>query len=110
MLASTNLAVRFLLELGALGAVGYWGAHTGDTALTKIALGAGLPLAIAVIWGTFVSPKSGLHVPGTVPILLQVVVFGTAAAALYSLHRIGLAAAFGGTVAIDAALMAAMGQ
>ena len=110
MLASTNLAVRFLLELGALGAVGYWGAHTGNTALAKIALGAGLPLALAVIWGTFVAPKAGVHVPGAVHILLQVVVFGSAAAALYSLHRTGLAAAFGGTVAINAALMVAMGQ
>lgn len=110
MLASTNLAVRFLLELGALGAVGYWGAHTGNTTATKIALGAGLPLALAVIWGTFVAPKAGVHVPGAIHILVQVVVFGSAAVALYSLHRTGLAAAYGGTVAINAALMVAMGQ
>jgi hypothetical protein len=51
-----------------------------------------------------------MHVPGAIHILLQVVVFGSAAAALYSLHRTGLAAAFGGTVAINAALMVAMGQ
>ncbi len=110
MLASTNLAVRFLLELSALGAVGVWGAHTGNTALAKIALGAGLPLALAVVWGKFVAPKAGVHVSVPVHILLQVVVFGSAAAALYSLHRTGLAAAFGGTVAINAVLMVAMGQ
>ena len=72
MLASTNLAVRFLLELGALGAVGYWGAHTGNTTLTKIVLGAGLPLALAVVWGTFVAPKAGVHVSVAIEILLQV--------------------------------------
>ena len=44
MLDAFALTVRFLLELAALGALGWWGVRTGDTALTKIALGAGLIL------------------------------------------------------------------
>jgi Protein of unknown function (DUF2568) len=49
MLASANLAVRFLLELGALAAVGYWGARTGRTPVSKVLLAAGLPLTVAVL-------------------------------------------------------------
>lgn len=110
MLASTNLAVRFLLELGSVGAVGYWGAHTGGTTLTKVVLAVGLPLVLAIVWGTFVAPNASVHVPGTVHVALQVLVFGAAAAAFYSVHRVALAYLFSGAVAVNAALMIAMGQ
>ena len=110
MLAQTNLAVRFLLELGALAAVGYWGARVGHTRLTKLLLAAGLPFALALCWSVFVAPKSAVGVPTPVHVLLQVLAFGAAAAALYSLRRVVLASAFGGVVAINAALMIAMGQ
>ncbi|MBV9197331.1 MAG: YrdB family protein [Solirubrobacterales bacterium] len=110
MLASTNLAVRFLLELGALGAVGYWGARTGSTTIAKVAVAAGLPLTLAVVWGTFVAPNASVHVPGAAHVLLQVLIFGCAAAALYSIHRAVIGTVFGSAVAINAALMIAMGQ
>jgi hypothetical protein len=110
MLASTNLAVRFLLELGALAAVGYWGARTGHTPVTKVLLAAALPLTVAAVWGTFVAPNASVHAPGAVHVLLQVIVFGCAAGALYSLHRTALASAFAGVVTVNAALMLAMGQ
>jgi hypothetical protein len=34
-----NLALAFLLELCALGALGYWGVRTGGGPATKVALG-----------------------------------------------------------------------
>jgi hypothetical protein len=71
---------------------------------------AGLPLTVAVLWGTFVAPNASVHVPGAVHVLLQVIVFGCAAGALYSLHRAALASAFAGVVTVNAALMIAMGQ
>ncbi len=53
-----NLAVRFLLELCMYAAVGYWGFKTQNSWLMKIFLGIGLPVLIAVLWGTFLAPKA----------------------------------------------------
>src|SRR4051812_38142882 len=53
---TANLPLRFLLELGALAAIAVWGARTGGTTVARVALGAGLPLAVAVLWAAFVGP------------------------------------------------------
>lgn len=53
-----NLAVRLLLEICALIAVGYWGFKTGSGWLLKILFGIGAPILIAVLWGMFGAPKS----------------------------------------------------
>jgi hypothetical protein len=39
LIKGANLALRFLLELCALGALGYWGFKAGNTTIAKIALG-----------------------------------------------------------------------
>jgi len=57
LIKGANLALRFLLELCALGALGYWGFKTGGGAIGKITLGVGAPLVAAVVWGTFLSPR-----------------------------------------------------
>jgi hypothetical protein len=110
MIHSANLGLRFILELAALAALGYWGYRTGGTTVAKIGLAAGAVLATAVVWATFVAPNASVSVPGPVHILLQVLVFGAAAAALFTLHRPTLASAFSATVLVNAALMAAWGQ
>jgi hypothetical protein len=46
------LAVRFLLELAALVAFGYWGWHSSEGPL-RFVLAIGLPLLLAVVWGVF---------------------------------------------------------
>ena len=53
-----NLAVRFLLELCLLAAVGYWGFHNQSSWFIKILFGICLPVFIAVLWGMFVAPKA----------------------------------------------------
>jgi hypothetical protein len=82
LLKSLNLAVRFLLELCALAALGFWGFHTGQGAITKILLGIGAPLLMAVVWGAFVAPRAArrLHEPWRV--LLECIIFGVAAVGL----------------------------
>jgi hypothetical protein len=88
------LAVLFLLELGALISFGYWGFQLGHGGIAKIALGIGMPLIVAVFWGTFVAPKAAIPVSIPVRIMLQLLVFGSAAAALYASGHPKLAAAF----------------
>lgn len=99
-----NLTARFLLELGALGAVSAWGFGAAHTAEGRAALGLGIPLVLAAVWGAFIGP--GASTPGAVKAALQVLVFGLAAAALaVGIHRPGLATAFVAAVAVNATLM-----
>jgi len=106
---SLTLLVRFLLELAMLGALGYWGFKTGDSALATWALGLGAPLAAAVVWGMFIAPKSTFEVPAPVWIGLQVVLFGAAAVALATVAPDQLAAIFLAVVVLDGAAMAVVG-
>ena len=64
VIQGSNLALRFLLELCALVALGYWGFHTDRGMGLKLVLGIGAPLLAAVIWGTFVAPKASVQLPG----------------------------------------------
>ncbi len=95
MVKSANLALRFLLELCALGALGYWGFKTGNAMISKIVSGVGAPLVAAIVWGTFVSPQAPVQLPGLVVLILQVLVLGLAAAGLLATGHRTLALVFG---------------
>lgn len=53
-----NLALRFLLELATLAASALWGATLDGPLPLRMAASAGVPVAIALLWGAFVSPKA----------------------------------------------------
>jgi hypothetical protein len=110
ILKSTNLAVRFLLELGAFGALGYWGFHLDRGLLVKVAAGIGAPLLAAVLWGTFVAPKAAVPVSVPVHLLLQVEIFGIAVAALIAAGRPALAWWLGMAKVVNGILMHSWGQ
>lgn len=82
-----NLALRFILELAALYALGYWGwsQHAG---LARPLWGLGLPLGAALLWGTFRVPddpgKATVPIPGLLRLLLELLVLGGAVWALYA--------------------------
>ncbi len=105
ILKGANLALRFLLELCALAALCYWGFKTGTGPISKAMLGIDAPLAAAVLWGTFVAPAAPVSVPGALRLLLELAVFGGAAAALYSAGRPGLAWALGLAYVINRVLL-----
>ena len=105
LIKGANLALRFLLELCALGALGYWGFKTGNGTIMKIVLGIGAPLVAAVVWGTFVSPQAPVQLPGLLVLVLQVLVFGSAAAGLVATGHRTLARVFVVIVVINAILM-----
>ncbi len=110
LIKGANLALRFLLELCALGALGYWGFKTGGGAVAKITLGIGAPLVAAVVWGAFLSPRAAVALPGALVLLLQALVFGLAAACLVATGHPRLALVFGVVVVVNAVLMYAWGQ
>jgi hypothetical protein len=90
VIKNANLALTFFLELGVLVALGYWGFHTGQGTIAKLALGLGAPLAAAVLWGLFGAPRGKWHLKGVWRVLLQVVFFGSAALALAAAASITL--------------------
>ena len=86
---SVNLVVRFLLELAALIAIGYWG-WTQHEGFLQYLLAIGGPILAAVLWATFAVPddpsRSGrapVPVPGIVRLALELALFAFAAWALY---------------------------
>jgi hypothetical protein len=92
-----NLALRFFLEVIALGALGWWGWAQTDSwwrALYAIAV----VLLTATVWGTFAvanDPSRGsdglVQVPGIARLALELLIFGAAAYALKALGRPTLA-------------------
>lgn len=85
-----NLVFRFILEMAALAGMAYWG-WSQNAGLARFAWAIGLPLAAAILWGTFAVPadpsrsgKAPVPVPGAVRLLLELVVFGAGAWAWYA--------------------------
>jgi len=105
IIKSANLALRFLLELCALGALGYWGYQIGSGLLLKIGLAIGVPLLAAVVWGAFIAPKASVPVPVWLWLVLQALIFGLAAAGLVATGHRTMAVAFVLTVGINGALL-----
>ena len=87
------LVVRFLLELGLLGALTVWGFTVGG-GLGAWLLGLGAPVLAAVVWGWFVAPKARRPVPVAARVAIELALFGAAAVALAATGRAALAVAF----------------
>lgn len=84
-----NLVFRFLLEIAAYGAIGFWGWQQVENILLKIALAIGLPVIAAVLWGTFAVPndpsrsgKAPVPIPGWLRLILELAFFAFAVWAL----------------------------
>lgn len=99
-----NLALRFLLEIAALLAMGAWGWRTGEGAL-RFVMTLGVPLVAAVLWGTFAvlddpsrSGKAPVPVPGLVRLALELGIFALAVWALQNLGATGLSWVLGALV------------
>jgi hypothetical protein len=101
-----NDVLRFLLELGALAALAYWGFSTREGAAAG-ALGRGAPVAAAVFWGLFVAPMARFPVSRASRVVLGLVVFGLAAAALADAGEAILAIVFGALALLNATIMLA---
>jgi len=79
-----NLAVRFLLELCLLAAVGYWGFKTQSGWLLKILCGIGLPVLIAVLWGMFIAPKAFRPLRGASYLTVELTLLALGSVALFA--------------------------
>jgi hypothetical protein len=107
---AANLLVRFLLELCALGALGYWGARTGHSVAGKIALSAGVVLVAATAWGLVVAPNAPFGTASLARWGVELTVFACAAGALVGAGWPRLAVVLVVVYALNRALMAVWDQ
>ena len=105
-----NLAVRFVLELAALYALGLWGWRHGD-GVWRFVIAAAIPLIAAALWGTFAVPgdpsRSGsapVPVAGVLRLALELGFFAAATLAFYDLEYTVVTTVFGAAVVIHYAL------
>jgi hypothetical protein len=102
-LGGALLAVRFALELAALAALAYWGFSEFDGVLSVV-LGVGAPLAAAVVWGLFVSPKARYGSPARQAVG-EAVVFAAAVIALFDADQPVVAIVFAVAALVDGVLV-----
>lgn len=105
LLKLLNIGIRFLLELCILIILGYWGYKTGNSTFMKFVLGLGAPILFAVVWGTFLAPKSAMRLHEPWLFLLEVVVFALTCWALYSTGKVDLTVTFGVVYILNKILM-----
>ena len=105
MITAANLTLRFMLELAAIGALGYWGFRSGSGPLAKAALGLGAPALAMLVWGAFVAPKATVAVAEPVRLLISLAVFGAAALALFATRQDAVVWVFAGLVAVNVTLL-----
>jgi hypothetical protein len=101
-----NEALAFLVELLALAVLAWWGAETGSGLFVHLLLGIGAPLAAAVVWGLFASPKARVKLPPAGILAIKGLVFGVALICLDLLGHRTLAIAFGVIAAANTVIAA----
>ncbi|MFF4499607.1 YrdB family protein [Streptomyces sp. NPDC001401] len=99
-----NLGVLFLIELGALAAVGCWG-FTRDVATPLVwLLGLGAPAVLIVLWALFGSQKASYKTRGGVRVAFELLWFGAGVAALVAAGAYAWAIAFALVCAVSKTL------
>lgn len=107
-LRAGNLAVKFALELVAIGSFAYWGASVASGALA-ILLAVVAPVVAIALWGRLAAPRSERKLPLRPRIAFELAVFTLAALALLRTSW-PAAIAFAGVVVANTLLLTALHQ
>ena len=105
-----NLGLRFLLELGALVALGWWGFRVGGSTVGELILGLGLPLLAAIVWWLFVAPKARFPVALRVRAPIEMAIFLAAVLAFWGVGHGRLAVTFLVFAAVSELLLYGLGE
>jgi hypothetical protein len=106
MRVSAIEAIRFLLELGGVVALAYWGVVASPDLPTRALLAVGAPAALVVVWALFIAPRAVFPMPRLAQALAGGVLLEIAAVALVVAGQPVIGIAFGGLIAIDTAALA----
>lgn len=99
-----NLALAFLLELGVLAGLAYWGWTLGGNFAEKFALGGALAVIALVVWAQFGAPRSVRRLKGNAYWVLRGAFDLAGALALFAAGLTVTAIAFAVVAAINVAL------
>ncbi len=105
-MTAVNLGLRFVLELCALGALGYGGWQVDAALWLKAVMAVLLPLLGALVWGRWVAPRAARPLPDPLRLAPEWVVFGGATLALLFTGHPVLAAALAILAAANRAALA----
>jgi hypothetical protein len=101
---TSNLVLKFLLEIAAVVSLAYWGAHLGTGAVPVIAAVAA-PLLMVLVWAVYAAPRSERRLPMRWRIPLELGIFALAAVALAAAGQPLLAIVLAVIVVVNAALL-----
>jgi Protein of unknown function (DUF2568) len=104
-----NLALKFLLEITALVALGLFGASLA-TGAAAVVCGIALPVAAAVLWGLLAAPRARRRLPLRLRAPFELGVFTLGALALWRAVSVTSAAVLASFVLANALLLTAFGQ
>lgn len=100
-----NLVLAFLLELAMLAAFSFWGFSAGKILLTKLLLGLGIPVLVAVLWGLFMAPKAKQRLQGVAYLAARLFLFGLSAVLLYLAGQTTLAVIYASLIVLNTVLL-----
>lgn len=89
-----NLALRFMVEMAAYAALGYWGVSTTSPFIARVALATLAPLGAVALWSALLAPKARWRRNDPVAIALELAVFAGAAVALATSGPVRLSLVF----------------
>ena len=108
-LKGANLTLRFVLEVCAIFAMGYWGWHA-HSGLWRWVLVIAAPAAWIALWALFGSPKAKVDLSAPTHLGFEIVMAGVAAVALFAAGRPELALGFAAVCVINRLLSWMWGQ
>ena len=109
LLASTNLAVKFALELAALALLAYWGAVTGAGVWAGV-LAVAAPLVMIGLWGAFAAPRAARRLPTRTRVPLELGLFALACGAGYAAGANAAATTFAVVAILNAVALSRLRQ
>lgn len=102
-----NTGLRFVLEMCALGLLAFWGYHAAGEGGRGVALGAGVALLFAVVWGLLASPNAPASLSRPMKTGVQMTLLLLPAAALLQLGEPSVAGGFAVLIVGNAVLLEA---
>ncbi len=109
-MAAVNLALRFILEIAGIVALGYWGFTAGSDTFLRIILGVGAPVVLIAVWALVVAPRANNQLSQLVRMALGTVLLEGTAAALFMAGRPALGVVLALVVLANAVLMVVFGS
>ena len=108
-MAVTNLAIRFIVEVFGVGALGYWGFQASSSGPARIALGIGAPLALVVVWAIVVAPTAGNALSRSERNAIGTALLAATAVALAAAGQPLVAVVFGAVVVLNWLILVTLG-